>query len=149
MAGRYGLEIRGAAGADAPGLAELLASVGQPVDPRRVAERLEAVRSQPGAVLIAAEWGPPSGVILLHWRATLASDRPVARIEPLLVGPEHRRRGIGRLLLKAGAQAARSAGCAVLELSSAGADPSLAGFCEATGFEPTGADYVRPLRKSG
>lgn len=148
MAGRYGLELRGAAAADASGLAELFAAAGHRVSARALAERLEAMRGQSGAVLIAGEWGPPSGIIALSWRTTLAADRPAARIEHLLVHPDARRRGIGRLLLKAGAQAARSAGCDRLELSVEESAPSLEAFGTATGFVPNGAAFVRALRKS-
>lgn len=149
MAGRHGLEIRGATSADASGLAELFAAVGRAVAPRVLAERLDAVLIQPGAVLIAADWGPPCGLIAVHWRRTLEADAPVARIDPLLVSPESRRRGIARLLLKAASQSARSARCATLELSTDAAEPGLAAFCEATGFSPIGRDYARPLRKGG
>jgi len=107
MTSRYGLEVRAAAPADAPGLATLLAEAGHALEARALAERLLAVREAPGAALIAAQWGPPSGLILLHWYPTLAEPRPVAQITTLLVAVEDRRRGIGRLLLKAGAQAAR------------------------------------------
>lgn len=149
MAGRYGLEIRAATSADAPGLAELFASVGPSVAPRLLAERLDVVLKQPGVVLIASEWGPPSGAIAVHWRRTLNADGPVARVDHLLVAPDARRRGIGRLLLKAAAQSARSARCATLELSTDGGEITLAAFCEATGFSLVGRDYARPLRKGG
>ena len=147
MAGRYGLEIRAAGAADAAPLAELLAAAGRPLAPRVLAERLEAARGQPGAVLLAGEWGPPSGLIVLSWRSTLAEDHPVARIEHLLVALDDRRRGIGRLLVKPGAQAARSAGCGLLEIAAPDGEPTLAAFCAATGFSPGARDHVRALRK--
>lgn len=149
MAGRFGLEIRGATSTDAPSLTELFAAVGRVVAPRVLAERLEAMLKQPGAVLLAAEWGPPSGLIAVHWRRTLDADGPVARIDHLLVAPDARRRGIGRLLLKAASQGARSARCATIEVAVDGAEASLADFCEATGFSSVGRDYARPLRKGG
>jgi GNAT superfamily N-acetyltransferase len=146
---RYGLEIRAATPIDAPGLVELLAAAGQVVEARDVAERVAAIRQAAGTALIAAHWGPPSGLVVLHWYPTLAESRPAAQITTLLVNPEERRRGIGRLLLKAAAQAARTAGCGRIELLADADAPSLHAFCHATGFVAAGQLFTRSLRKQG
>jgi aminoglycoside 6'-N-acetyltransferase I len=144
---RHGLEIRAATSADAPGLAELLGAAGHVIEPRALAERIDAIRREPGAMLIAAEWGPPSGLIISHWYRTLTADQPVAQITTFLVGPDDRRRGIGRLLVKAAAHAARSAGCTTLELLAAPDERDLHEFCRATGFIEAGVRFARALRK--
>lgn len=151
MGSRYGLQIRAAAAADAAGIAELLAAAGLQVGAAALASRLDRVRSGAGAVLVAVEWGPPSGVVALHWHPTLGSDAPVAWITTLLVGAEDRRRGIGRALLKSAAQAARLAGCDRLGamVAGEGPGPGLREFLDATGFEGGGRAYLRPLRKRG
>lgn len=149
MKTRRGLEIRAATSADAPGLCELLSAAGQEISPRALAERLDPIRHETGTALIAAEWGPPSGLVVLHWYRTLDADQPTAQITTLLVSPGERRRGIGRLLVKAAAQAARVAGCGALELLAAPAEQSLHEFCRATGFTEAGPCFVRPLRKKG
>ncbi|MBR0647397.1 GNAT family N-acetyltransferase [Plastoroseomonas hellenica] len=149
MTSRHGLEIRAATPIDAPGLATLLAAAGQATDVPAMAERLAAMRQEAGAVLIAAQWGPPSGLVVLHWYPTLDDPRPTAQITTLLVDAEERRRGIGRLLLKAAAQAARAAGCGRLELLAALEETSLRAFCHATGFAETGTRLIRSLRKRG
>jgi aminoglycoside 6'-N-acetyltransferase I len=146
---RRGLEIRAATSADAPALCELLEASGHATSPRALAERLDAIRQAPGTALLALEWGPPSGLVVLHWYPTIAADQPTAQITTLLVGPEDRRRGIGRLLVKAASQAARVAGCGTLELLGAPAHPDLEQFCRATGFTEAGVCFLRPLRKSG
>ena len=145
MAGRYGLEIRGATAADAAALAGTLAQAGQAVAPSLLAGRLEALQRE-GAALLALEWGPPSGVIVLHWCHPLTGP-PTALLSLLIVAPEARRRGIGRLLLKAGSQAARVAGCEMLTLPVPPDGDGLAGFCRDTGFSEAGALWSRPLRK--
>lgn len=147
MKSRYGMEIRAASGADAQGVADLLATAGRPIPPRLLADRLDAIRRESGAALIAVEWGPPSGLILLHWYRSLLTDQPTAQVTALFVAPDDRRRGIGRALLKAGAQAARVAGCGTLELATALDDPTLPAFCRATGFNEAGARFERALRK--
>lgn len=149
MGSRYGLEIRAATVGDAPGLADLLAACGQPVSARDLTDRIEALRRDEGAALVAVEWGPPSGLVVLHWYRTLQDAAPVAQITSLLVGPDDRRRGVGRLLLKAASQAARSAGCGSLHLLAEPDRPELSAFCAATGFTPAGTRFDRPLRKGG
>lgn len=145
---RYGLEIRAALASDAPALSELLRAGGCVVSPRSLGERLDALRHEPGTVLLAGEWGPPSGLVMLHWYRTLASDQPVAQITALLVAPDDRRRGIGRLLVKSAAQAARVAGCGALELLAPPEQPALTAFCLATGFADAGGRFNRALRKT-
>lgn len=146
---RYGLEIRAAAPIDAPGLVELFAAAGHAAEARDLAERLVAIRDARGTALIATQWGPPSGLVALHWYPTLEDSRPTGQITTLLVAVEDRRKGIGRLLLKAAAQAARTAGCGRLELLAGLDEPSLHAFCRATGFTEAGPRFVRSLRKQG
>lgn len=149
MKTRYGLEIRAATSADAAGIAQLLSTTGHQTSPTTLADQLDAIRQEPGAALIAAEWGPPAGLVLLHWYRTLTTDQPTALITTMLVAPDDRRMGIGRLLLKAAAQAARSAGCGALELLAAPQQQGLHEFCQANGFSQAGSRLLRPLRKKG
>jgi aminoglycoside 6'-N-acetyltransferase I len=146
---RYGLEIRAATSADAQGLCELLHAAGHAISARVMAERLDALRQERGSALIAAAWGPPAGFVLLHWYRTLAADQPTAQITTLLVAPDERRRGVGRLLVKAAAQAARVAGCGTLEIMASTEERALREFCRATGFSEVGSQFFRPLRKKG
>jgi GNAT superfamily N-acetyltransferase len=114
-----------------------------------LAARLDALRDQHGTVLLAYEWGPPSGLIAVNWFGTLDADQRTARVSTLLVSPDERRRGIARLLLKAATQAARSAGCGTLHLLASADEPTLRAFSEASGFDTLGMTFVRPLRKGG
>ncbi|WP_205880295.1 GNAT family N-acetyltransferase [Lichenicoccus roseus] len=143
------MEIRAAGAQEAAGLSELLAQVGISLPPHEVAQRLEAIRQSTGTALVALAWGPPSGVVVVHWHRTLLSPAPQAGISLLLVAPDERRRGIGRLLLKAAAQAARTAGCDTLDMAVSGDQPDLDAFCLANGFTGAGLRYRRPLRKGG
>ncbi len=147
MTSRFGLEVRAATAADAPGLCELLETLGRPVAVRSMTERLDALSEEPGVVLIALEWGPPSGVVAVSWRRLLLADAPQAEVSVLAIDPQHRRRGVGRLLLKASSQAARLAGCAQMILDAPADAPGLQAFCRSSGFEATGARFTRPLRK--
>ena len=149
MSSRYGLSIRAANGGDVDGLAELLRAGGGGVARDRLAARLSALQDQSGAVLIADEWGPPSGLVAVHWHSVLTADLMVGSISTLLVDPERRRNGIARLLLKAASEAARSAGCGELLLRVSTGMEDLRAFCFATGFVEIGEGFSRPLRKRG
>lgn len=120
---------------------------GLKVSPGALATRLEAVLQAPGAVLIALEWGPPSGLVAAQWHPSLETDRPLAKVTTLLVSPDKRRRGIGRLLLKAVARAARLASCETLQLCANQNQAHLRQFCSANGFDDGPTCYTRPLRK--
>jgi GNAT superfamily N-acetyltransferase len=149
MSTRHGLSIRAAHAGDVEGLAELLATAGVVTAKDRLASRLNAMQNNSGALFIADEWGPPSGLIAVHWHAVITADLKVAWITALLVDPARRRNGIARRLLKAAAQAARSAGCGEMLFMSGSAsdDPRAFGF--ATGFVEAGEILARPLRKRG
>ncbi len=131
--------------ADGAGLADILTAAGMAVSPQAMAARLEAMRDG-GAVLVAVTWGPPSGVVAVHWHRSLFADAPVARITTLFVAGDERRRGIGRLLLKAASRAARAHGCDTMTVTSS--DATVRAFCESTGFSPAGAAFERSLRKT-
>ncbi len=148
MSNRRGLSIRTAGAADAAALNELFAAAGYGLDTAGLADRLAAIEAGAGTALAAWEWGPPSGVVVLHWYDTLHNARRMAQIDVLLVTAEARRRGLGRLLVKAAAQAARVAGCGAIELSAATDDAQTAAFCAATGFGASGQLFTRALRKS-
>lgn len=147
MSSRHGLSIRTADAGDLDGLAELLGGAGLAIPRDRLAARLSAMLDQPGALLVADEWGPPSGIIAAHWHAVLTADLKVGWISALYVDPDRRRNGVARVLLKAASQAARSAGCGELLLTAAPGRDDLRGFCLSTGFVEAGEGFTRPLRK--
>ncbi|CAN5315455.1 hypothetical protein BH10PSE4_BH10PSE4_15980 [soil metagenome] len=149
MSSRHGLSIRAAQAADADGLVELFEAAGESLARGQMAARLGAVQDQPGALLIADAWGPPSGLIAVHWHAVLTADLKVGWISTLLVDPARRRNGVARLLLKAASQAARAAGCGELTLQAPIGPGDLRAFCLATGFVDAGDGFTRALRKRG
>jgi GNAT superfamily N-acetyltransferase len=129
------------------GLAELLKTAGLTIARDKLALRLRVIQDQPGVLLIADEWGPPSGLIALHWQSVLTADLKVGWISTLLVDPERRRNGVARVLLKAASQAARAAGCGDLMFHSPTGQQDLRAFCLATGFAENGEALTRALRK--
>lgn len=117
--------------------------------PRDAAERLDTLRHDPGsAVLVASRYGPVIGVVALHWHGVLQQAHPVARITALVVDEAERRRGIGRMLVKAGAQAARVAGCDMVDLATAPEQEEVQAFWRAIGFAQSALGFSRALRKT-
>ena len=153
MANRYGLAIRALDAGEIDGVAQLLHASNINIPQDKLGARHETMRTQPGVVLIAEEWGPPTGLIALTWSARLDSDLKAAEVTSLLVAPERRRNGVARLLLKAASQAARVAGCGELVLNTGGENGDLSAFASATalaiGLAIAGHRLTRPLRKQG
>ena len=151
MGTRFGLSIRTADPSDAASLAALLVEAGIVATPPEIADRISRIGKLGGTILLADEWGPPSGSVVLAVEPSLAEARLVGRITFLLVGVSARRRGIGRLLVQAAAQAARAVGCGTLHADSAAPARdhglSLAAFWQANGFSEAGGRWHRPLRK--
>ena len=143
---RYGVELRAAQPADGAEIARLLAQAGLPLTEREAAARLDAMRA--GAVLVATGYAGLAGLIAVSWTVELAAG-PVARISALVVDADERRHGIGRMLLKAASQVARSAGCDVVEVALAPGQDAADAFCRATGFAVQGVTMRRALRRRG
>lgn len=137
------MEVRAATAADAAEITRLLGTV----EPG-LADRLAALRGRAdAAVLVATGWNALSGVAVVQWHTSLHQARPVAQLAALVVDPGDRRRGIGRMLLKAVSQAARAGGCDALDLV-ADADAAQA-FGAATGFTAGPPVMRRGLRRRG
>ncbi len=145
---RYGVEVRGAVAADGPEIVRLLAVAGAVAGQGEVAERLEGLRARAeSAVLVTAGYAGLNGLVAVQWTPVLHLPRPLAQITLMVVDPDERRHGIGRLLLKAASQAARSAGCDWLEVVAGG--EGMDAFCRAAGFAEAGMTVARSLRKRG
>ena len=145
---RYGVELRSAQALDGAEVVRLLAGCGIVMDAREAADRLEAVRMHGhAACLVSTGYVGLSGLVALSWAPALYAPNPVARISAFVVDVGERRHGIGRMLLKAASQAARAAGCDLLELSAPSRQTAITAFCQATGFLPQAEVFSRVLRK--
>ena len=115
--------------------------------PVEAAERLERIGRDPdGTLLVATGFdGAVIGLVAVHWCTMMQQERPVARITTMVVDDRERRRGIGRMLMKAAAQAARAAGCDVLELTTALHRAEAQAFYQSIGFTLTAQRFSRSL----
>lgn len=147
MAARSAL-IRAAALADAAEIARLSAQLGYPAEVAVFAGRLERILPLPThAVLVCeGEYGRLAGFIGLEQRLTLeAGDK--AEVVGLVVDAGARRGGIGRALVAAAEDWARSRGLHELFLRSNIVRPEAHAFYPALGFERSKTQHVyrKPL----
>ena len=114
------IEIRPSQPGDDAPIQTLLTQLGYDVEPNQLRDRLFLLaKSSCDPILLAIDETGVLGLIALHVTHLLFSPAPVARITTLVVHEQARGKGIGRILVEAGAQQAKDAGCEVLELTTA------------------------------
>ncbi len=137
------MQIRPAVPEDATVISELLAALGYPATPAQVRERLSTLDDSDCVLLT------DGGLIALHRIPRLAEGDVLTRITALVVAPEHRSKGVGRALLRAGEGVASRWGSRLLEVSS-GRRPerdAAHALYRAEGFEDAGTDSARYWRR--
>jgi ribosomal protein S18 acetylase RimI-like enzyme len=102
-----------------------------PYDPDR---RFFNDRTVPEDVLVATVDGRIAGYVKLSRVTELVASDHVRMVSGLAVGPEHRRRGIGRALLDAAAEEARARGARRLTLRVLGPNAGARRLYESAGF---------------
>ena len=88
----------------------------------------ELLNSDSWCFLLAQEDGEPVGLAAANWFLTLYGSREQVRLVALMVEVEHRRRGVGTLLMESVIAAARRRGCRELETSVDPSDEGLVSF---------------------
>jgi GNAT superfamily N-acetyltransferase len=111
------------------------------VEPEAFRENFSLLLASPSALLsVAEEDDLIIGYVLAFEHRTFYANGPVAWAEELMVRPENRRRGVGKLLMRSAEEWARSKGCKLIALATRRA----ADFYEAAGYEES-ALYFRKL----
>jgi GNAT superfamily N-acetyltransferase len=142
------VRIREAQGADAEAVAALLAELGYPNAPDRVAERIERFAGEPASRFLVADGGNH----LLGFAS--ATIMPLAheagswcRLSALIVAQSRRRSGVGRALVETVETWAGVEGCRYVEVTSGERPEREAAhrFYERLGYEPTSKRYLKEL----
>lgn len=134
---RDGIRVRAATTEDWPSLWPLLRGMGKTTSECEVRERLGRVlpREDHFLPVVVEGDGPHSPALGYAWAQDhgphLRSGKRVARLHDLFVAPEHRRRGVGGLLLGAVAGWATDRGVAWLQWQSS---PAAVPFSERLGL---------------
>ena len=142
------IDVRPADPGDSVAVRELLGQLGYAFTVQEVRARLDLLARQPAdPVLLATEDAKGVGLIALHWTFTLHHGKPVARITALVVRDDVRGKGIGRILVDAGAALARQAGCDMLELTTALHRTDAQAFYKTLGFTASSLQLRRALER--
>lgn len=113
------MRVREAVPGDADALMPLLAELGYPDEPPRVAARLRRFAADPSSCVVVAEAGGGLAGFASGTVVPLAhEDGSWCRLSALVVGEAHRRSGVGRALVTAVEAFARGRGCALMEVTS-------------------------------
>jgi GNAT superfamily N-acetyltransferase len=99
-----------------------------------------ALGTSDACLLLAVAGDDHVGYLLGTRQVAFYANGPVAHVQEILVHDKHRRRGVGRLLMKAFEQWAAERGCALVALATRRAAP----FYLALGYEES-ATYLRKV----
>jgi GNAT superfamily N-acetyltransferase len=107
---------------------------------RRVTELLTA-----GELTVLLAGRPPRGLAVLRFRPALWKDALDAYLEELYVVPERRGQGLGRALMEAAIELARSQGAADMHLGTSEGDVAARALYESLGFSNRGGRPDGPV----
>lgn len=132
------LTVRPAAPGDASQILALADELGGSGPTERLSDQLLETRRRADAELFVADLGGlVVGFVYLHVIPTLIRDGCWARIASLAVHSDHRRSGVGRVLVAAAERFALDAGATSVELTSARDRTEAHAFYRASGYGET------------
>ena len=140
---------RSAQSEDVEALANLITELGYPTSSEDMDRRFEAISADSSyATLVAARGGNVLGMVGLHLERFYESNSSCVRIMALVVGSEHRGRGIGRILVSAAEDWARQRGAREIMLTTHKRRADAHRFYVSMGYEATGYRFYKPLGAS-
>jgi len=137
------LRVRGAVAADAEAIAALIALLGHPVSANGVRKRLKLVAAP---TLVATLGETVIGLCGLDTTTHIHRDRPAGRITILAVAQDHRRAGVGRLLMEEAERRLRKAGCELIEITSNRRHAAAHDFYRHLGYDQPSLRFAKRLR---
>jgi PhnO protein len=99
-------------------------------------------------VAVAEDGGELVGLVATHLVPRLNRERWICRVTELVVDPAARRSGVGRALIAAAEEEARSRGANLLDLTSGDWRDEAHRFYPEAGFERVGIGYLRRLDRA-
>ena len=137
--------IRNAAPGDVAALVELIGLLGAAVDAKGVRARLAKLTQDKLPPLVATLGKEVVGVCGVHVMTALHRDRPVGRINVLVVSEAARGRGIGRKLVEEAEKRFRRAGCELIEITSNDRLTEAHAFYRHLDYERTSIRFAKKL----
>ena len=143
------ITLRAATAADADAIAALLGELGHATAAPDLPARLEALRHEGGAAMLAVDaHGTALGLVTLAAHAVLHASGPVGLITALVVTGRARGRGVGRRLVDASIAWAARRGCVRLVVTSAERRADAHAFYPACGMPYTGRRFATTITPS-
>lgn len=137
--------VRQARSADAPALVALIRLVGADVDAAGVRKRLAASAKSAAPPLVATLGDEVVGLAGLNVMPTIHRDRPVGRINVLVVAESARGQGLGRMLVEVAERRLRDVGCGIIEVTSNDRLIKAHAFYRHLGYEQTSQRFCKSL----
>ena len=136
--------IRKAAVADSEPIARLVSELGYPTSTRQMQRRLEAILGDEDYhTLVACEHGQIVGFVGARGGPLYEDDGEYGQIMALAVAPNHQRRGVGRVLMRAAESRLVERGVRVLVVTSGNHRSDAHAFYESCGYGFTGRRYKK------
>ena len=140
------LLVRSAQSEDVEALANLMSDLGYSTSSEEMYRRFEAISADPSyATLVAASGGKVLGMVGLHLERLYESNGSCVRIMALVVGSEHRGRGVGRTLISVAEDWAKRRGAEAIMLTTHNRRDEAHRFYVGMGYEATGYRFYKPL----
>jgi ribosomal protein S18 acetylase RimI-like enzyme len=143
------LAVRPAEGADAEAIGRLLHDFNTEFDdptpgPRALAERVRELLAG-GETTILVVGAEPQGLAILRFRPAIWSAALECYLAELYVVPERRGEGLGRALMEAAIELARSRGADHMDLGTGEDDVAARSLYESLGFDNRGGRPAGPV----
>jgi len=141
--------IRSARRDDALAITELLAALGYPSSVVQIERRVAACSAAADTVAFVAESAERIvGLLSFHCIPLFHAEGALGRITSLVVAPEYRQRGLGRLLVAAAEAFAWSHGCTRVEVTSGDHRADAHAFYEHLGFKLDCRRFIKYARNA-
>jgi GNAT superfamily N-acetyltransferase len=128
-------------------IAALLTQLGYPASAEAVVQRVERLVSSDADCLVVGDVdGDVVGFASVHISLSIEYDEPAAKLSALVVDEQHRRGGIGAMLVAELEARARRRDCNLIFLTTAERRRDAHAFYRRVGFEETGRRFVKSLR---
>jgi ribosomal protein S18 acetylase RimI-like enzyme len=140
------IEIRPITPEDATAVGRLLQQLGYAAEPLQVSGRIGQLgKTGSDPILLAVSDRRVLGFIAMHVSQMVQYERPVMRVTALVVDCRARRRGIGKLLMDRAESLASTAGCEIVELTSAATRAEAHAFYRSIGYQPNSLRFRKVL----
>ena len=137
-----GISVRNATVDDSEPIARLVSDLGYQTSARQMRQRLEAIAGDADyRTLVACDDGHVVGFIGTRIGRPYEGDGLYGQIMALAVAADHRRRGVGRMLIRAAESDLVERGARVLVLTSGNHRADAHAFYESCGYMFTGRRY--------